>query len=312
MLRIRLCEESFIEPILNGTIKCPVHLYVGEEAIATGVCAALKTADQIFGTHRSHGHYLAKGGDLKKLVAEIYGKSTGCSHGRGGSMHVIDKKQGMMGSVPIVGGTIALALGAALAARVQKKDTVVVGFFGDGAMGEGVIYEALNFAALKKLPLIYVCENNGYSTHLPIRECRSKNNIWESAKLFGASSERVDGNNVLKVFEATKRAVASCRKGQGPAFLECMTYRLRGHVGPDDNIQGTHTDIRPLQEIKHWQKKDPLPNFERFLIKNKHLTPKEIAGIKQRAAKEVAEAHQFARQSPYPNPKELGHYVYKK
>jgi len=265
MLKIRLCEESLIEPILKGKIQTPCHLYTGEEAIAAGVCAALDKNDYIFGNHRSHGHYIAKGGDLKQLIAEIYCKETGCSRGRGGSMHVVAPEVGFLGAAPIVAGTISLAVGAALASKIRGDKRVAVTFFGDGATGEGVFYESLNFAALKKLPIIFACENNFYSTHMPLRECRSKDNIYESGIPFGVPGYKIDGNNVLEVYEATKKTVEMCRKGKGPVLLEFVTYRLRGHVGPDDNIQGLHTDIRPKEEVEKWKKKDPLEIFKSSL-----------------------------------------------
>ena len=168
-------------------------------------------------------------------------------------------------------------------------------FFGDGAAGEGVLYESLNFAALKKLPIIFACENNFYSTHMPIRECRPENNIFKIGGPFCIQSYRVDGNDVLKVYEVSKNAVGLCRKGRGPVFIEFMTYRLRGHVGPDDNIQGTHTDIRPKEEIEKWRKKDPIRKFETFLIKNRILNNEDLIRINQEAEAEVNEAHQFAK-----------------
>jgi len=311
MVRIRVCEESFVEPILTGEVRCPVHLYTGQEAIATGVCFALAEKDYIFGSHRSHGHYLAKGGDIGELVGEIYCKENGCSRGRGGSMHIIAPQIGMVGSAPIVAGTIPLALGAALASRIRKEKRVTVSFFGDGAAGEGVLYESLNFAALKKLPIIFACENNFYSTHLPIRECRPENNIFEIGKPFCIQSFRVDGNDVLKVYEVSKNAVGLCRKDRGPIFIEFITYRLRGHVGPDDNIQGTHTDIRSKEEVEAWRKKDPIRRFEAFLIKNKIFRKETLEGIDNEVEKEVEEAHRFAKASPYPNPDELTKYVFK-
>ena len=167
MLTIRIAEESFVPLILDGTVRCPVHLYSGQEAIATGLCRVLGPQDYVFGSHRSHGHFLAKGGSIRKLVAEVYCREDGCSRGRGGSMHLIDPENGMLGSVPIVAGTIALAVGAALAARIRRDDRVVVTFFGDGATGEGVLYESMNFAVVKRLPIIFACENNLYSTHMP-------------------------------------------------------------------------------------------------------------------------------------------------
>jgi len=310
MVRIRYCEESLVEPILKGEVRCPVHLYSGEEAIAVGICAALKKKDYIFSTHRSHGHYLAKGGDMSALVAEVYGKESGCSRGRGGSMHIADPENGMMGSAPIVGGTIPLAVGAALASSIRKDKRVTVSFFGDGATGEGVLYESLNFAALKKLPIVFVCENNLYSTHLPIRECRVDDNISTIGKPFCIKSFRADGNNVLKVYEIAKKAVDLCRKNQGPVFLEFVTYRLRGHVGPDDNIQGANTDIRPKEEVAVWRKKDPVKKFERFLVKNKILSKTDMENIKKQAEKEVQKAHAFALKSPYPKKGEVTKYVF--
>ena len=311
MVRIRICEESLVEPIVNSEIRCPVHLYSGQEAIATGVCFALSGGDYVFSSHRSHGHYLAKGGSITELVSEIYGKEAGCSRGRGGSMHIIAPEMGMLGSAPIVAGTIPLALGAALASKIRKEQKVTVSFFGDGAAGEGVLYESLNFAALKKLPIIFACENNFYSTHMPIRECRPQNNIFEIGKPFCIQSYRVDGNDVLKVYEVSKKAVGQCRKSQGPVLIEFITYRLRGHVGPDDNIQGTHTDIRSKQEVEAWRKKDPIRRFEAFLIKNRILKKEDLRRINQEVGAEVKEAHRFAKMSPYPNSNELTKYVFK-
>ena len=311
MVRIRICEESLVEPILKGEVRCPVHLYSGQEAIATGVCFALKEKDFIFGSHRSHGHYLAKGGGMRELVAEIYGKEAGCSRGRGGSMHIIAPEKGVLGSAPIVAGTIPLALGAALASKIRREKRVTVSFFGDGAAGEGVLYESLNFAALRRLPIIFVCENNFYSTHMPIRECRPENNIVEIGKPSCVQGSRVDGNDVLKVYEVSKKAVGQCRKGQGPVLIEFITYRMRGHVGADDNIQGTHTDIRPKEEIERWRKKDPIRRFETFLIKHKIFPKETLERIDREVEKEVEEAHQFAKESVYPSPQEVMKYVFK-
>lgn len=311
MVRIRFCEESLVEPILNREVRCPVHLYTGEEAIAAGVCAALEKEDSIFSTHRSHGHYLAKGGGMPELIAEVYGKETGCSQGRGGSMHLCDPQQGMMGAAPIVAGTISLAVGVALAFSIRREKRVVVSFFGDGASGEGVLYESLNFASLKKLPIIFACENNLYSTHLPIKECRVSNSIFEIGVPFCIESNRINGNDVLEVYEASKKAVDKCRRRQGPVFLEFLTYRIRGHVGSDDNIQGTHTDIRPKEEIAKWQRRDPIKKFEGFLIKNKLMNKEDLQKIKKLAENEVREAYAFAHKSPYPNKRELTKHVFK-
>lgn len=310
MLRIRAFEESLVQPIIKKEIKCPVHLYTGQEAVAVGVCLALSKKDYVFSNHRSHGHYLAKGGSMEELAAEIYGKEDGCSKGRGGSMHVISKEQGFLGSVPIVGGTISLALGAALANRIRKNRGVAVSFFGDGATGEGVLFESLNFAALKKLPIIFVCENNLYSTHLPIKEYRPKEPIFKIAESFGISNYQIDGNDILKVFQVAKRAVDLCRAGKGPVFIECLTYRTRGHVGPDDNIQGNRVDIRPKSEIEKWRKKDPIRRIENYLQNNKVMKRENLEEIKKEIEAEVVKANAFAKQKSYSDPKELDLYVF--
>jgi len=311
MLRIRLCEESFIEPILNRDVHCPVHLYSGEEAIAAGICTSLKETDYIFGNHRSHGHFLAKGGNMAELAAEIYCREAGCSRGRGGSMHIIDTDKGMMGSAPIVAGTISLALGAALAASIRKDNRVAVCFFGDGATGEGVLYESLNLAALKKLPIIFVCENNLYATHMPILECRVKNNIYKIAEPFCIESYAIDGNDVLQVYEAGQKVIEKCRQGKGPVFLELLTYRFRGHVGPDDNIQGTHKDIRPKEELEKWLQKDPINKFESYLTDNELIDKHGLDEIRKEVEREVADAHLFAKNSPHPEEGDLTKYVFK-
>ncbi len=311
MLRIRECEESFVEPISTGEIRCPVHLYSGQEAVAAGVCAALEKEDYVFGTHRSHGHYLAKGGDLRKLVAEVYCRETGCSKGKGGSMHVLAPEVGMVGATPIVAGTVSLALGASLASRIRQDGRVAVSFFGDGATGEGVLYESINFAALYSLPIVFVCENNFYSTHLPVRECRPNRKICLVGTPYGITSFQVAGNEVLKVFDSAQKAVEICRQGRGPVFLECLTYRLRGHVGPDDNIQGAHTDIRPQEEIDSWKKRDPIEKYARYLLRNRLAGKPELAAILSETCREVQEAHGFARSSAYPGKDELTRHVFK-
>jgi len=310
MLRIRLCEEAFVAPILAGEVRCPCHLYSGEEAVAVGVCAALTARDYVFGNHRSHGHYLAKGGSMPEMAAEIFCRETGCSRGRGGSMHLIAPEVGMMGAAPIVAGTISLALGAALAAAIRKDGCVAVTFFGDGATGEGVLYESMNFAALRRLPIIFVCENNYYATHMPVRECRVDRPLYEIAGPFGIESCQEDGNDVLAVYEAGRAAVEKCRSGEGPVFLEFLTYRYRGHVGPDDNIQGSHTDIRPPEEIERWRLNDPILRLEKYLRERQIMGEDETSAVRDEIAREVAAAHDFARRSPSPRSEELDRYVF--
>jgi pyruvate dehydrogenase E1 component alpha subunit len=227
-------------------------------------------------------------------------------------MHVIAPEKGMMGAAPIVAGTISLAMGAALASKIRKERRVSVSFFGDGATGEGVLYEALNFAALKRLPILFVCENNFYSTHLPISECRPNNEIFKIGIPLGISSSQVDGNKVLEVYKAARKAVDLCRNGDGPVLIEFITYRLRGHVGADDNIQGSHTDIRPEEEIEKWRKKDPILNLENILLKNQLLKQGETEEIRRQIEKEAEEAHLYAtNHSAYPIESELTNYVFK-
>jgi acetoin:2,6-dichlorophenolindophenol oxidoreductase subunit alpha len=310
MLRIRQTEELMSDLVLAKEIKCPCHLYSGEEAIAVGICAHLSPKDYIFSGHRSHGHYLAKGGEINALFAEVLGKETGCSRGRGGSMHLIDPQNGLLGSAPIVAGTMSLATGAALASKIRGDDRVTVSFFGDGATGEGVLAEALNFAALKKLSIIFACENNLYSTHMPIRQIRVSPEIVDLAKPFGISGFQVDGNNLFEVYKVASQAVQECRRGNGPVFIEFLTYRQRGHVGPDDNIQGAHTDIRPKEEIEVWMQKDPIRHLEQYLIKNDLTNRKDLELIRDAALEEVEGALAFARNSPYPKAEDLHHYVY--
>ncbi|MDP4266724.1 MAG: thiamine pyrophosphate-dependent dehydrogenase E1 component subunit alpha [Bacteroidota bacterium] len=310
MVKIRYVEESFIEPIAKGLIRCPVHLYTGQEAIATGLGASLSKEDYIFGNHRSHGHYIAKGGDITELIAEVYCRKDGCSRGRGGSMHIISPENGVMGIVPIVAGTISLATGAALSSKIRNDKRVTVSFFGDGATGEGVLYESMNFASLKKLPIIFVCENNLYSTHLPIDEIRTNRRIYEIAGPLGIKAERVNGNDVIEVYRKAQLAVEYCREGNGPYFIEYLTYRQRGHVGPDDNVQGTHTDIRPKNEIEEWLLNDPIIKMENIMIKEGGFTEYEISEMKKSIVNEINHFTDIALKSPKPPAEDSKMYLF--
>ena len=310
MLRIRIFEDKTADLITKTEVLCPCHLYTGQEAVATGVCSVLKKSDFVFSTHRSHGHYLAKGGDLKKLMAELYGKRTGCSKGRGGSMHVASADYGLPGSSAIVAGTIPIAVGAALGFSRQHKDSVSVAFFGDGAACEGVFYEAINFAALKKLPVILVCENNLYSTHMPVSKVLADTNIYKKAEAFGFEGIRINGNDVIEVFNAAKGAVEKARKGGGPTLIECMTYRWRGHVGPEYDLE---KGLRSKEELDCWMKRCPIISLEKILIQNNLVTEAEKADIEKAVEEEVEEAIKFAKESPYPdsNEGELYRYLFK-
>jgi len=299
MIGIREFEESLTEPLMKNEIKCPVHLYIGQEAVATGVCANLRTEDFVFSTHRSHGHYIAKGGDIKALMAELYGKVTGCSRGRGGSMHLASSDVGLPGSSAIVAGTIPLAVGVALAFSMLKKDAVSIAFFGDGAVNEGAFYEALNFAGLKKLPVIFVCENNAYSTHMPVSCCLADANIYRKAEIFDMPGIRVDGNNVMEVYKVAKKAIDDARNGKGPTLIECMTYRWRGHVGPSDDFD---KGLRNKEELECWMSKDPINGLEEFLFKIGVLSEPEKSQIYENTKKEIDKAFAFAKESLYPDP----------
>jgi TPP-dependent pyruvate/acetoin dehydrogenase alpha subunit len=221
-------------------------------------------------------------------------------------MHVLDPSAGVLGAAPIVSGTIPLAVGAALAAVVRGERRVSVCFFGDGATGEGALYESMNLAALRKLPVLFVCENNLYSTHLPIRECRAGEEVFRIAEPFGIPSEQIDGNDVLGVYAAARDAVDRARSGAGPSFLECLTYRLRGHVGPDDNIQGSRTDIRPQSEVEAWRQRDPLPRIECFLREHGLASAADIEALREGVRQEVEGAFAYARASAFPTPEPSG------
>jgi len=225
-------------------------------------------------------------------------------------MHLIDPDVGMLGAAPIVAGTISLAVGAALASSIRKDGRVTVSFFGDGATGEGVLYESINFAALKKLPIIFACENNLYATHMPIRECRVDKHIYRIAEHSGTEIHSVDGNDVLQVFETGRKAADACRNGNGPIFMEFMTYRFRGHVGPDDNIQGDHTDIRPKDEIEAWLQKDPIIRFESYLQEHQLIGENRLMTIRENVASEISEALNYAIKSPSPRREDLLKHVF--
>lgn len=306
MVLIRAVEDRIGELVLAGEIKTPCHLSIGQEAIPAGVCAALQPDDSLWGGHRSHGHYLAKGGDLRAMMAEIFGKATGCARGRGGSMHLVDTAQGIFGTVPLVAATIPLAVGAALSAKLRGTGQIAVAFFGDGATDEGHFHESLNLAALYRLPVLFVCENNFYSTHLTMKERRAKDNIVESADLHGLSGERVDGNDVMAVRGAADQAVQRARAGEGPTLLECRTYRWRGHVGPAADLEVGEDRRRELDE---WRQRDPIARCRKRL-RAQGLSPEQFESLEAAVRDEIEEAVSFARRSPAPDESELLHHVY--
>lgn len=302
MFLIRNFEEKLVELHSKQEIKCMFHLYTGEEAIATGVSMNLKPEDYVFSNYRSHGHYIAKGGDLKSLMAELYGKVTGCSKGKGGSMHVVDPSVGLMGSSAIVSGCIPIAVGAALAFKLQKKDRVSVVFFGDGAVDEGVFYESLNFASLKKLPVVFICENNFYAIDSHQLTRQPADNIAEKASIYLMPGQRVDGNNVIEVYDAVRSAVKRARLGEGPTLIECRTYRWKAHVGPKDD---TKWGSRSKSELEQWINKCPVRFFEQFLLENNILSKKEMLKIQEEIKKVVNETVEFSKKSSYPKVEEV-------
>jgi len=236
MLRLQKVELRIAELYHQDEMKTPVHLCLGQEAVAAGVCLNLTKDDRVFSNHRGHGHYLAKEGDLKAMIAELYNRETGCSRGRGGSMHLIDTSVGVLGTSSIVGGCIPIATGAALSSVIQKDSRVSVAFFGDAAIEEGVIYESINFAMLKTLPVIYVCENNFYSVFSHLSKRQAGDDIYRRFAGFSIPSYRVDGNNVIEVYTVARKAVNNARRGGGPSFIECRTYRTRDHHGPRSGV----------------------------------------------------------------------------
>jgi len=307
MLTIRLFEEKVAGIYREQEIKCPVHLCTGQEAIAAGVCIHLNRDDYVFSTHRSHGHCIAKGMDLKRIAAELYGKATGCSKGRGGSMHLVDPDHGILGSTAIVGGCMPLAAGAALSARMKGDGKISVAFFGDGAVDQGTFHETLNFSSLKRLPVIFVCENNYYATNSPQKARQPDVGIYERASGYRMPARCVDGNDVLMVYEAAREAVERARKGEGPTLLEFRTYRWKAHVGPEADVE---TGCRPVEEYDRWLGRCPLEIYTRYLTDAGIISDEETATMIAGVAESVNYAIRFAEESPLPEPSGLNEYVY--
>jgi pyruvate dehydrogenase E1 component alpha subunit len=302
MLRIRHTEETIAERYSEGKMRCPTHLSTGQEAVAAGVCSALRIDDFVLSTHRCHAHYLAKGGNLNKMIAEIYGKATGCTSGKGGSMHLIDKSVGFEGSTSIVGNSIPLAVGLGLSIKLQKTDQVSCVFLGDATIEEGVFFESINFAVLKELPVLFICENNLYSVYSPLNVRQPEDrNIFEMVRGLGIASEHTGGNNCLEVYTKTNTAIENICKGKGPYFIEFDTYRWREHCGPFfDNDLGYRTE----KEFLLWKKKDPIVIMETYLLNDSIITEKQLQKMKESAQSEVDKAFDFAEESPFPDPKE--------
>lgn len=300
MYRTRRFEEEVFEFYKRGLMPGLAHLYLGEEAIAVGACAALKEDDYIGSTHRGHGHLVARGADINRMMAEILGKETGYSKGKGGSMHIMAMDKGILGANGIVGGEIPIATGAAYSAKYRGTDQVTIAFFGDSASNEGTFHESLNIAAAWDLPIVFIIENNLYGISVDIRRVTKEHDLSKRAIGYGIPGISIDGNDVLAVHEETQKAVDRARKGQGPTLIECKTYRWQGHHVGDPG------EYRPSAEVEAWKKNEPLIKLEDKNL----LTKTEIESIKAAVEKEIQEACQFAEESPYPPEQEAYHDVF--
>jgi pyruvate dehydrogenase E1 component alpha subunit len=299
MLKIRYFENQITDLYSKVLIPGLAHLYIGEEAIAVGVCASLNECDFVVSTHRGHGHLIAKGADLKKMMAEVLGKETGYCKGKGGSMHIIDVKKGILGANGIVGAGIPIATGSAYSAKVRGTDQVTVAFFGDAASNQGTFHESINMAAAWKLPAVYICENNLYGISVDIRKVTNTKDLATRALAYNIPGIVVNGNDVLEVYRITKEAVVRARKGEGPSLIECKTYRWKGH-----HIGDPGTVYRLEKETEEWKERCPIKTFYERLIKEKIASEEELSQIEKDTKEMIKEALDFAIQSPYPDEKE--------
>ena len=305
MLNIRRTEEQLAKSYARGDIPGACHTYIGQEAVAVGVCAHLTRDDVVFSTHRGHGHALAKGVPPREVVAELFGRATGCSRGRGGSMHLFSPEVGLMGTTGIVGPNILQATGAGYSFKLLKTDKVSVGFFGDGAVNNGAFHEGLNQGAIWDLPVIYVCENNMYATEVAFADATRNTDVAERARTYGMAGIAVDGNDVVGVYEAAGAAVARARAGQGPTLLECRTYRTRAHAeGMRD------AGYRTSEEIDDWKTRDPITSLRVGAIARGLAEDADFDAIDADVAAIVADALKFATDSPYPDPATAANFVY--
>jgi pyruvate dehydrogenase E1 component alpha subunit len=307
MLRIRLFEERLAEESARGNIPGLLHLYVGEEAVAVGACSALRKEDYITSTHRGHGHCIAKGGDLRKMMAELFAKETGYCKGRGGSMHIAAPEIGIVGCSGIAGAGIPIAAGVGLSSKLRGTDQVCVSFFGDGSSNTGAFHEGMNLASLWELPVVYVLENNLYAISMPAARSSKLKNISDRAAAYGMRSAVADGMDVLSVYEAVSEAVERARKGQGPTLVECKTYRFRGHHEGDPRKGETY---RTRQEMDEWEKRDPITQLGDRMIKDRKVTQADLDAMKQETMKEIEDAVAFAKESPSPKPEDVTSYLF--
>jgi len=307
MLRIRRIEEEIERRYHQDQMKTPIHLVIGQEGTSVGACSVLRTTDLVYTSHRTHGAYLAKGGDLKAMLCEMHCRINGCAGSRGGSMHLIDQSVGMAGTSAIVGGAVPIATGAALAAKMKGEDRVVVAFLGDATTEEGVMAESLNFAALKRIPIVYFCENNFYSVQSPLATRQPPRDIRRWAEGFGLPAVAVDGVNVLAVRHAMADAVDRARSGGGPTFIETPVYRFRAHGGAGDDSKSGYRDEA---ERMAWEAVDPLHLFAEFLTRDSLLDVSLTQSMERDIAAEIAEAFEYALTSPNPVEDDLYRHVY--
>jgi len=308
IMRVRLIEERIRTLYAEQEMRCPMHFSIGQEAVAVGVCAHLTREELITSAHRSHAHYLAKGGDLKAMLAELYGKATGCAAGKGGSMHLIDRSVGFLGAVPIVGSTIPIGVGAAFSSMLQGNPLLTVIFFGDAATETGVFHESLNIAALHQLPVVMVCENNLYSVMSPLRVRKPEHReIVQLAPGHGVFNGQADGNDADAVYALAGEAIERARAGQGPAFLEFKTYRWYEHCGP---LEDQQLGYRPPGELEAWKARDPLKCYADSLRRRGIVSDADITVMERTIEAEIDEAVAFARASPFPARAELTTGVY--
>jgi len=306
MVRIRTFEDNANQLYLSAKMPGLTHMYSGEEAVAVGICEALTDDDRITSTHRGHGHCVAKGAEFKEMFCELLGKAEGYCRGKGGSMHIADQSHGNLGANAIVGGSMGIATGSALRAKLQGSDDVTVCFFGDGATAQGLWYEVMNMAALWKLPVIYACENNGYSEYTKTEEIAA-GSITARAEAFGIESHQVDGQDVLAVNELTQKLVARARKGEGPFFIELMTYRYHGHHVGDINREY----YRSKDEEKDWKdNRDPIVRFRGYLVEQGIASEEEIEAINAAVEKDAADAVAYAEAAAYPDVSEVDMHIY--
>lgn len=307
MLRIRRIEEALANRYAEQEMRCPMHLCIGQEAIAAGVGAALLVSDKMYSNHRAHGHYLAKGGNLNAMIAELYGRASGCCGGRGGSMHMIDLEVGFMGATPIVGGTVPLAVGSAWASKLQKKTDVTVIFLGDGCFEEGVVHESLNFAALHHLPILFVCENNDFSVYTRRNERQPDRSIHQIAAAHGIKTAHGDGNDIELVFNLVNKAVEDLRMGKGPWFLEFTAYRWREHCGPDFD---DHLEYRTVKEIECGKAACPIERFEKNALAAALFSKAEVEKMECDIKAEINQSFTFALADRKPTLEDARAYVY--